>query len=70
MNSRNTRYCSFCGRSEHEAEWLVIGPASVGICDHCNEDAAAIIAAKRRDRALAREAARCAFCLPARVGLS
>lgn len=28
------RYCSFCGKAEHEVFYIVEGPA-VGICDEC-----------------------------------
>jgi ATP-dependent protease Clp ATPase subunit len=65
-NVPQARYCSFCSRSEREVEWLVMG-ISVAICDRCVADAAEIIAGKRRDRALEREAERCAFCQPAPV---
>jgi ATP-dependent Clp protease ATP-binding subunit ClpX len=32
--SKNTRYCSFCGKSEHEVRKLIAGP-TVFICDEC-----------------------------------
>lgn len=63
------KHCSFCGRSEREVEWLVIGPVQGGICERCVADAGEIIAGKRRDRAREREAARCALCRPAPVRL-
>lgn len=33
---KNTRYCSFCGKSEHEVRKLIAGP-TVFICDECVE---------------------------------
>ena len=33
-DSKNTRYCSFCGKSEHEVRKLIAGP-TVFICDEC-----------------------------------
>ncbi|MEZ5690432.1 MAG: ATP-dependent Clp protease ATP-binding subunit ClpX [Rickettsiales bacterium] len=32
--TKNTRYCSFCGKSEHEVRKLIAGP-TVFICDEC-----------------------------------
>lgn len=34
--TKNTRYCSFCGKSEHEVRKLIAGP-TVFICDECVE---------------------------------
>ncbi|MFP6758224.1 MAG: ATP-dependent Clp protease ATP-binding subunit ClpX [Alphaproteobacteria bacterium] len=34
--SKNTLYCSFCGKSQHEARKLIAGP-TVFICDECVE---------------------------------
>lgn len=34
--AKNTRYCSFCGKSEHEVRKLIAGP-TVFICDECVE---------------------------------
>ncbi|MDE2086973.1 MAG: ATP-dependent Clp protease ATP-binding subunit ClpX [Xanthomonadaceae bacterium] len=34
--SKNTLYCSFCGKSQHEVRKLIAGP-SVYICDECVE---------------------------------
>ncbi len=34
--TKNTRYCSFCAKSEHEVRKLIAGPA-VFICDECVE---------------------------------
>ena len=33
-DSKNTLYCSFCGKSQHEVKKLIAGP-SVFICDEC-----------------------------------
>lgn len=33
-DGKNTRYCSFCGKSEHEVRKLIAGP-TVFICDEC-----------------------------------
>jgi ATP-dependent Clp protease ATP-binding subunit ClpX len=33
-DTKNTRYCSFCGKSEHEVRKLIAGP-TVFICDEC-----------------------------------
>lgn len=35
-DAKNTRYCSFCGKSEHEVRKLIAGP-TVFICDECVE---------------------------------
>ena len=35
-DSKNTLYCSFCGRSQHEVRKLIAGP-TVFICDECVE---------------------------------
>lgn len=35
-DSKTTRYCSFCGKSEHEVRKLIAGP-TVFICDECVE---------------------------------
>ena len=34
--SKNTLYCSFCGKSQHEVKKLIAGP-TVFICDECVE---------------------------------
>ncbi len=36
QNSKNTLYCSFCGKSQHEVRKLIAGP-TVFICDECVE---------------------------------
>ena len=33
-DAKTTRYCSFCGKSEHEVRKLIAGP-TVFICDEC-----------------------------------
>src|SRR5262245_55428088 len=35
-DSKNRLYCSFCGKSQHEARKLIAGP-TVFICDECVE---------------------------------
>ena len=35
-DSKNTLYCSFCGKSQHEVRKLIAGP-SVFVCDECVE---------------------------------
>ena len=35
-NQKNTLYCSFCGKSQHEVKKLIAGP-TVFICDECVE---------------------------------
>src|SRR6266403_5003222 len=35
-DSRNTLFCSFCGKNQHEVRKLIAGP-SVFICDECVE---------------------------------
>ena len=40
--AENTLYCSFCGKSQHEVEKLIAGPA-VFICDECTILCMAII---------------------------
>ena len=34
--TKNTLYCSFCGKSQHEVKKLIAGP-TVFICDECVE---------------------------------
>ena len=36
MSEKNTLYCSFCGKSQHEVRKLIAGP-TVFICDECVE---------------------------------
>src|ERR1700730_18564648 len=33
-DSKNTLYCSFCGKSRHEVRKLIAGP-TVFVCKHC-----------------------------------
>ena len=35
-DSKNTLYCSFCGKSQHEIRKLIAGP-TVFVCDECVE---------------------------------
>ena len=35
-SSKNTLFCSFCGKSQHEVKKLIAGP-TVFICDECVE---------------------------------
>jgi len=35
-DSKNTLYCSFCGKSQHEVRKLIAGP-TVFICEECVE---------------------------------
>src|ERR1700720_1201027 len=35
-DSKNSLYCSFCGKSQHEVRKLIAGP-TVFICDECVE---------------------------------
>lgn len=35
MTEKKTLYCSFCGKSQHEARKLIAGPVNVFICDEC-----------------------------------
>ncbi len=35
-DNKNTLYCSFCGKSQHEVRKLIAGP-TVFICDECVE---------------------------------
>ncbi|MXV44600.1 ATP-dependent Clp protease ATP-binding subunit ClpX [Saccharibacter sp. 17.LH.SD] len=45
-DSKNTLYCSFCGKSQHEVRKLIAGP-TVFICDECVELCADIIREER-----------------------
>jgi hypothetical protein len=35
MAEAKTLYCSFCSKSQHEVKKLIVGPASIYICDEC-----------------------------------
>ncbi len=36
-NTKGLRYCSFCGRNEHQVSFLIPSPTGVYICDFCVE---------------------------------
>jgi ATP-dependent Clp protease ATP-binding subunit ClpX len=42
QNDKNTLYCSFCGKGQHEVKKLIAGP-TVFICNECVELCAEII---------------------------
>jgi hypothetical protein len=44
-DSKNTLYCSFCGKSQHEVRKLIAGP-TVFVCDECVELCMDIISAE------------------------
>jgi ATP-dependent Clp protease ATP-binding subunit ClpX len=46
---KNTLYCSFCGKSQHEVRKLIAGP-TVFICDECVELCMDIIREETRPR--------------------
>ena len=41
--SRSTRYCSFCGRNENQANFLIPSPTGIYICDYCVDACAELI---------------------------
>jgi DNA-binding XRE family transcriptional regulator len=45
--AKNTLYCSYCGKSEHEAKTLVAGP-NVFICDECVQFCTEVICDEQR----------------------
>ena len=47
-DSKNTLYCSFCGKSQHEVKKLIAGP-TVFICDECVELCMDIIKEENKD---------------------
>ncbi len=47
---KNTLYCSFCGKSQHEVAELISG-AQAYICDECVAHAAEIIAERKNKQA-------------------
>lgn len=61
-------YCSFCGKGSCEAEVMLAGSWPAFICETCVSDAgeqiSQIIAGRRAEADLVREAVRCAFCKP------
>ncbi|RFP89702.1 ATP-dependent Clp protease ATP-binding subunit ClpX [Rhodobacteraceae bacterium 63075] len=50
-DSKNTLYCSFCGKSQHEVRKLIAGP-TVFICDECVELCMDIIREETKDSSL------------------
>ena len=36
-NGKNLRHCSFCGRNEHQVNFLIPSPTNAYICDFCVE---------------------------------
>ena len=52
-NSKNTLYCSFCGKSQHEVKKLIAGP-TVFICDECVELCMDIIKEENKSHVLTR----------------
>ena len=44
-DSKNTLFCSFCGKSQHEVHKLIAGP-TVFVCDECVELCMDIISAE------------------------
>lgn len=57
-------YCSFCGKSQHEAEVMLAGPVNAFICDECVETAVIRIAEKRKETKFFADARACTFCQP------
>jgi ATP-dependent Clp protease ATP-binding subunit ClpX len=51
QDSKNTLYCSFCGKSQHEVRKLIAGP-TVFICDECVELCNDIIREETKSSAL------------------
>ena len=47
---RETLYCSFCSKSQHQVKKLIAGPA-VYICDECVDVCMDIVRPKRRRKA-------------------
>jgi hypothetical protein len=43
---KNTLYCSFCFKSQHEVKKLISGPANIFICDECVDLCNEIIAGR------------------------
>ncbi|MDE0697865.1 MAG: ATP-dependent Clp protease ATP-binding subunit ClpX, partial [Boseongicola sp.] len=50
-SGKNTLYCSFCGKSQHEVRKLIAGP-TVFICDECVELCMDIIREETKSAAL------------------
>jgi ATP-dependent protease Clp ATPase subunit len=52
MAINNTYYCSFCGKSDKEAEMLVAGPYPHAICPDCINLCDDVVKAKRIEGAV------------------
>ena len=37
QNGKSLRHCSFCGRNEHQVNFLIPSPTNAYICDFCVE---------------------------------
>jgi ATP-dependent Clp protease ATP-binding subunit ClpX len=48
-DSKNTLYCSFCGKNQHEVRKLIAGP-TVFICNECVELCMDIIGGRTNPR--------------------
>ena len=46
---KNSLYCSFCGKSQHEVRKLIAGP-TVFICDECVELCMDIVGEENKSR--------------------
>ena len=49
MAEKNTLYCSFCGKSQHEVDKLVAGP-SIFICNECTDPTGSSTATSRHEQ--------------------
>lgn len=45
---RNTLYCYFCGRSQHNVALLIIGRSPSAVCDRCVDICAKMVLDRRR----------------------
>ena len=63
-DSKNTLYCSFCGKSQHELRKLIAGP-TVHICNECVELCMDIVG-EVNNPSLVRKPAHERSCSPAR----
>ena len=52
-DSKNTLYCSFCGKSQHDVRKLIAGPG-VSICDECVDLCTDIVEDPEHDEKLSR----------------
>lgn len=72
MTFKPTLYCSFCGKSQHDVEKLIAGPAPAFICDECvaicsniiTDSRAAAVAALREELGSLREAVESLKAMP------